>query len=467
MKYQESEKVELKRSINKDFVKEIVAFLNTRDGIIYIGVNDDGSISGVSSVDETMKELRKILRDQILLDTKNLCEIGAILEDDKPIVYIKIKKGNKLFYIRKHGRSQAGCFYRDGSSSVPISDEEIEKRWQAPISNVDLLKEKPASYSPLTFRQLKIFYDEVGITLNDETFASNLGLLTDDGQYNKIAELLADKNHIGFIYARYNGKDKSSFSETVDFGNRCLLTAVEKLMHKLEGDNRGITKITATKRITKNLVDLDCLREIVYNALAHNDWLSGGVPSVYVYEDRIEVISYGGLPFGQTRENFYKGISKPRSEGFIRILRDLDFAERTGHGIPQVIDKYGEGIFNITDSFILVTLPYDKEVVSELNGYEILKNKSEHPNEQHDPPKGSVDHPNDPPKGSDEYENSDLDIINKEKIVISMIKENPYVIFEEAANKLDISVTSARRIFRTLRKKESLKVELISMINGV
>ena len=96
MKYQESEKVELKRSINKDFIKEIIAFLNTRDGIIYIGVNDDGSISGVSSVDETMKELREIIRDQILPDTKNLCEIGSILEDDKPIVYIKIKRKFKF-----------------------------------------------------------------------------------------------------------------------------------------------------------------------------------------------------------------------------------------------------------------------------------------------------------------------------------------------------------------------------------
>ncbi len=193
------------------------------------------------------------------------------------------------------------------------------------------MKETPASYSPLTFRQLKILYDEVGMTLKDDTFASNLGLLTKDGTFNKIAELLSDKNHIGFIYARYNGKDKSSFSETVDFGNQYILTAVEKLMYRLEAENRGITEISSTTRSTKNLVDIDCLREAVYNALAHNDWLNGGVPSVYVYNDRIEIISYGGLPFGQTEENFFKGISKPRSEGFTRILRDLDFAERTGH----------------------------------------------------------------------------------------------------------------------------------------
>lgn len=111
------------------------------------------------------------------------------------------------------------------------------------------------------------------MTLNDDTFTSNLGLLTKDGKLNKIAELLSDKNHIGFIYARYNGKDKSSFSETVDFGTQCVLTAVEKLMYRLEAENRGVTKISSTTRNTKNLVDIDCLREAVYNALAHKTGL--------------------------------------------------------------------------------------------------------------------------------------------------------------------------------------------------
>ena len=65
------------------------------------------------------------------------------------------------------------------------------------------------------------------------------------------------------------------------------------------------------------------------------------------------------------------------------------------------------------------------------------------------PPKSLDDHP----KSLDEYENLELDIITKEKIVIGMIKENPYVTFEDVADKLNISITSARRIFRTLRKK--------------
>ena len=71
-----------------------------------------------------------------------------------------------------------------------MSEEEIERRWKLSFSNEDLLQETQATYNPLSFRQLKIFYDEVGMTLNDDTIASNLGLLTKDGHYNKSAELL-------------------------------------------------------------------------------------------------------------------------------------------------------------------------------------------------------------------------------------------------------------------------------------
>ena len=54
MKFQETESIELKRTLNKDFAKEVVAFLNTRNGIIYIGVDDTGNVIGVDNVDKIM-----------------------------------------------------------------------------------------------------------------------------------------------------------------------------------------------------------------------------------------------------------------------------------------------------------------------------------------------------------------------------------------------------------------------------
>ncbi len=56
-KYQEIEIVELISQLNKDFLKEVVAFLNTRNGTIYIGVNDKGDIIGVDNVEKVMRQV--------------------------------------------------------------------------------------------------------------------------------------------------------------------------------------------------------------------------------------------------------------------------------------------------------------------------------------------------------------------------------------------------------------------------
>ena len=72
MKFQETESIELKRTLNKDFAKEVFVFLNTRNVTIYIRV-DDGNFTGEDNVDKTMREIRDVIRDQILPSTKGLC----------------------------------------------------------------------------------------------------------------------------------------------------------------------------------------------------------------------------------------------------------------------------------------------------------------------------------------------------------------------------------------------------------
>ncbi len=56
MKFQETETTELKRIYSDTLPKEIVAFLNSFDGTIYIGVEDDGKVIGVENLDETQKK---------------------------------------------------------------------------------------------------------------------------------------------------------------------------------------------------------------------------------------------------------------------------------------------------------------------------------------------------------------------------------------------------------------------------
>jgi len=51
----------------------------------------------------------------------------------------------------------------------------------------------------------------------------------------------------------------------------------------------------------------------------------------------------------------------------MRIMRDLNLAESTGHGVPNIVRVYGRGVFRITSSYINVTLPFDEEVLRSLN----------------------------------------------------------------------------------------------------
>ena len=66
MVFKETEIVELKEKINDSVPKEIVSFLNSFDGTIYIGVKDDGTVCGVTKLDETLKAISEIITAQIL-----------------------------------------------------------------------------------------------------------------------------------------------------------------------------------------------------------------------------------------------------------------------------------------------------------------------------------------------------------------------------------------------------------------
>ena len=133
MIFQETERTEFKRVLNDTIQKQIVALLNSLDGTIYIGVNDDGSILGVENLDETQKKIADIVTTQILPNPQENIELGTKYVDGKNIVEIKVFKGNALYYIKKYGRSAAGCFIRVGTSCRSMTEEQIEQGYRKSI----------------------------------------------------------------------------------------------------------------------------------------------------------------------------------------------------------------------------------------------------------------------------------------------------------------------------------------------
>lgn len=88
--------------------------------------------------------------------------------------------------------------------------------------------------------------------------------------------------------------------------------------------------------------DLDSLREALINAEAHRQYLMRGTNiEVGFYDDRIEIVSCGGLGYGKTIEEFLKKLTSERRNQLIcDIFSRLNFMERRGSGITKMLDAY-------------------------------------------------------------------------------------------------------------------------------
>lgn len=188
-------------------------------------------------------------------------------------------------------------------------------------------------------------------------------LLTEKGEYNQAAELLSDKNNLHIIFAKFRGHDKTVMSERNDFGRQSIINSYFALKTRPQAENVCMVDTTIRPRKENYLFDMDAVDEAVINAFVHNDW-NISEPLFCMFDDRLEILSYGGMPYSQTKERFLQGISVPRNMSLMRVFQDLEITEKTGHGTVKIISAYGKEVFDIQDGFVQVTIPFDKKVMA-------------------------------------------------------------------------------------------------------
>ncbi len=362
---QENNRTEFKAELNDKLEKEVVAFLNNREGgVLYIGLDDEGKPVEVPDLDGTQLKIADRIKNNILPSTLGLFDIVSDMVDNVPVIKILISSGlEKPYYIKKHGMSPSGCFIRMGTSSQPMTTTMIDDLYSKRIHTT--LRNIPSPRQDLTFAQLKIYYQERGLELN-EKFANSLELLTPDGKYNYIAYLLADENGVSIKVAKYAGTDKVDLIENEEYGYCSLIKATNQVMEKLKIENSTMAKVTSTKRIEKNLVKPIPMREALINAIVHSDF-SREIPPVFeIFSDRMVFTSYGGLIPGQSEQDFFSCSSMPRNRELMRVFKDVGLAEQLGSGMSRILKMYDKSIFNISEHFIKVEFPFSvpKEISS-------------------------------------------------------------------------------------------------------
>ena len=203
----ETNRIEYKQELTDDLEKEAVAFLNYPEGgVLYIGIEKTGTAIGVIDIDSDMLKIKDRLKNNITPSCMGLFDIATENIDSRDVIKITFASGpEKPYYIKRLGMSEKGTFIRVGTAAEPMPVKMIESLFAKRIRN-SIGKIKSPNQN-LTFEQLKIYYEGANKALNQQ-FASNLELLSEEGQYNYVAYLLADLNGMSMKVAKYEGVDR-------------------------------------------------------------------------------------------------------------------------------------------------------------------------------------------------------------------------------------------------------------------
>jgi len=368
---QENSRVEFKRDDCRpdQLTKEMSALLNLEGGVILLGVEKDGRISGLTRSREGAEEwVMSIARNNlqpptIPVWTSTMMEDGNIvgiveLPADSPSKPHKAKRGKAwVTYVRVGSVSREATREEEGRlyQAARLVRYEIKAVVDMGLDSLDidrienylrdvLKRSVPGRTDVESWRRL-LRNSDLLVAGGDGENASVAGLLLFgenpnrrlpqagvtaaafpgvEKDYNMIDEERIRGPLVSIISKRSAAVEKGVIDRTADFVKRNMGSKAW-----LEG----------ARRRRKGAFPLEAVREAVVNAVAHRDYAREGTDvEVSLYADRLEVISPGRLPNGVTVEKMKEGVVRvARNELLKEILRDYRYIEHQGMGVRNRI----------------------------------------------------------------------------------------------------------------------------------
>lgn len=347
--------LELKKEITKTFLKTVSAYANYNDGKIIFGISDKGEINGIEDVDDECLRIENMINDSI--DPVPDFRIDIEELEDKITIVLNIKKGRDTPYFY-NGKA----FKRSDTSTIEVDRFELRR---LAIEGINMnYEERKASSQDLVFSVLESkLIDKAGIKNISLDILRTLNLYDKDGYYNFAAELLADSNDMefsGIDIVRF-GKNMNQILYRETLNKISLLSQYDRAIEIFE-QYYQYEEIEGFNRIQKELIPKEAFRESLANAIVHRVWDVNSNIQIYMYEDRIEVISPGGLTEWISKEEYLFGnISVLRNPIIAGIFYRLNIIERFGTGIMRINNEYSNSIskprFDVNKNSINIVLP--------------------------------------------------------------------------------------------------------------
>ena len=363
LQHGENSGVEFKRDAvaNHDLAKELVAFCNLAGGIVVLGVEDDGSVGGVTRPaleDWVMTTCRDKIRPAII----PFFEIIHDLEPGKDVAVVQVSRGYDVHSLWHNNGTR--YYIRVGSQSREATPEELRRLFQQRGTiRAELQPVSGATLDDLDARRLRNYFGQIRQQAlpqeGDEgawtTLLFNTEFMSEDG-ITVGGMLLFGKNpnrflpHAGFDAVAYPGveKDYATVERSALRGPMAPLLAqdgaivenglVEQAIHFVRRNTPTESILKDGRRIDRTTYPPDALREAIVNALIHRDYLLWSTDiELSVYRDRLEIISPGRLPNGITPERMRTGCRAARNQLIKDTMRDYGYLEHMGMGIPRKI----------------------------------------------------------------------------------------------------------------------------------
>lgn len=347
----ESRVLEFKQNITNSFLKTVSAYANYGDGKILFGVDDEGNEIGMDQPERQKLDIENKINDSI--DPRP--DFSLQVNPRTRVIVLTVFEGPDKPYLYR------GTAYRRSDMATAAVDR-VELNRLTLRGTGRTFDQLRSSRQDLSFASLeKELIRKTGISRFSTDVLKTLDLFSEKDGYNNAAALLADVNDFpGTDIIRFGG----SVSEIRSRTQLQKMSVLEQYARAVDEYRKyyRYEVIDGVARSEREDIPEQAFREAAANALIHRTWDVRAQIGIAMYDDRVEITSPGGLPFGISEEEYLRGyVSVLRNPILANVFFRLHYVEIFGTGVRRILDAYSryqvKPEFEISENAVRVILP--------------------------------------------------------------------------------------------------------------
>ena len=333
-------------------IEEIVGMANTKGGELYLGVEDNGEITGLHKDHEDLNGLRALVANMTVPSLSIRAEI--LFEEDKKILKIEIPM-SKSITATSSGKILRRRLKADGSpENIPMYPYEINTR----LSELSLLDFSAQTLAGAEYEDLdpnerirlrKIIElrhgDSTLLELNDEELDKALQLIKEEngkiiptitgmiliGKEEKLKKLMPTAKAVFQVLDGTFVRKNEEFSKP-------LLETFEIFEENFKAWNPEMEIENGLFRIPVPEFSYNAFREALVNAFCHRDYSMIGSVRLAITDEGMTISNPGGFIEGVNLKNLLTVEPHGRNQTLANALKRIGLAERTGRGIDRIFE---------------------------------------------------------------------------------------------------------------------------------